>query len=173
MNRFSRRWVVAAMLAFSSGSAFPVLDVEGLDRAIDPCADFYQYANKRWIESNPIPDDQPRWGAFDSVVERNMRTLIAALDYARSQPDPPRGSPQRKAIDFYASGVDREAIAKAGLKPLEPALERIAAGRGRAGVFRAPPNPPGTRGGGGLRFSRAPPPPKPAPPSPPGTPGAR
>src|SRR5258708_15868603 len=99
MNRFSRRCAAAGILAFCSGSAFPALDVEGLDRAIDPCADFYQYANKLWIDSTPIPDDQPRWGAFDSLVEANMRTLIAALDYGRSQPNPPRGSPQRKAID--------------------------------------------------------------------------
>jgi putative endopeptidase len=137
MKRFSRRSLVAAMLALCSGSTFAALDVEGLDRAIDPCADFYQYANKRWIDSTPIPDDQPRWGAFDSLVERNMRALIAALDYARSQPNPPRGSPQRKAIDFYASGMDREAIAKAGLKPLEPALERIAAVRDVAGLSSA------------------------------------
>ena len=137
MKRFSRRAAMAAMLVLFAAPALPALDVAGLDPGVDPCADFFQYANKRWIDANPIPDDQARWGAFDTVVEGNMRTLIAALDYARSQPVAPRGSPQRKVIDFYASGVDREAIARAGLRPLEPALERIAAVRDVAGLSNA------------------------------------
>ena len=137
MKRSPVRAALAAMLAALACPAAASLDVAGIDPGVDPCVDFYQYANRRWIESTPIPDDKSRWGVFDMMFERNERVLIDALDAAPGQPLPAEGSAQRKAIEFYASGMDREAIAKAGLRPLDAALERIAAVGDAAGLASA------------------------------------
>src|SRR5690349_2178289 len=70
---------IALVASLTTLSAVAVLDVAGLDRNTDPCADFYQFANRRWIDSVDIPKDRPRWGAFDQLDERNMQILVAAL----------------------------------------------------------------------------------------------
>lgn len=137
MKRLPVSAALAAMLAAFPCAASAALDIAGIDPGVDACADFYQYANRRWIESTTIPDDKSRWGIFDVMFERNERALIGALDAALAQPLPPQGSAQRKAIEFYASGMDREAIDKTGLGPLDAALERIAAVRDAAGLSTA------------------------------------
>ena len=39
----------------------PGLDLNSMDRAADPCDDFYQYICGGWMKNNPIPADQPSW----------------------------------------------------------------------------------------------------------------
>ena len=38
----------------------PSLEPAFIDRAVDPCQDFFQYSCGNWIRMNPIPADQPR-----------------------------------------------------------------------------------------------------------------
>ena len=114
---------MCAALALAAGGAQAVLDVKGVDAALDPCRDFYAYANRRWIESTAIPDDRTRWGVFDELGERNDRALVEAFDEARRRP-PKASTPQGKVARFYASGMDLAAIEKAGLAPVEPLLAK-------------------------------------------------
>jgi len=37
------------------------LDLSAIDRSVDPCTDFYQYACGTWIKDNPVLEDQVRW----------------------------------------------------------------------------------------------------------------
>ena len=137
MTPTPRRAALAAALFAFSAAAPAALDVAGLDRGVDPCVDFYQFANRKWLESTAIPDDRPRWGVTDAILQRNEELLIGALEAARAGPLPAPGSPQRMAIDYYASGMDREAIARAGLKPLDEALGRIGSVRDAASLAAA------------------------------------
>ena len=115
--------IAAAAAACSAGA---VLDVAGLDRDIDPCSDFYRFANRRWLDSIEIPQDRTRIGAFDLLDESNMKTLVAGLDDATRAPAV-AASPQAKVARFYASGMDLAAIEKAGLKPIAEPLARAGA----------------------------------------------
>jgi len=36
----------------------PSLDPSFLDRAVDPCVDFYTFSCGKWLEKNPIPPDR-------------------------------------------------------------------------------------------------------------------
>jgi len=121
LHRLHSALAVAAALAACSAAA--ALDVAGLDRDIDPCADFYRFANRRWLDSVEIPRDRPRWGAFDLVDDRNTQILVAALDEAMRSP-PPESTPQGKVVRFYASGMDAAGIEKAGLEPIADLLAR-------------------------------------------------
>jgi putative endopeptidase len=109
----------------SSASSAPGFNVDALDRSVDPCADFYQFACGNWIKNNPIPPDRGTWGRGGELQERNYRVLREILERA-STPDPKRSPGLRKIGDLYASCMDEKAIEARGAEPLKPELDRIA-----------------------------------------------
>ena len=44
-----------------------------VDRSLDPCQDFYQYACSKWTAANPIPADQVAWGTGSGLRSVNWR----------------------------------------------------------------------------------------------------
>ena len=107
-------------------AAPPPLDPGNLNRAVKPGDDFYQFADGGWIAKNPIPPEYPRWGSFEELAERNNAILHGILDDCAAHPGA-AGSNRQKVGDFYASGMDEEAVNAAGVKPLADEFNRIAA----------------------------------------------
>ncbi|MGH9745620.1 MAG: M13 family metallopeptidase [Candidatus Acidiferrales bacterium] len=101
-------------------------DLTSLDRSVSPCADFYQFSVGGWTKSNPIPAAYPRWGSFTILLEHNQDVLHTILEDAAKDKTAQPGSNWQKIGDFYASCMDEGQIEAAGLKPLQPELERIA-----------------------------------------------
>ncbi|MDQ2950019.1 MAG: M13 family metallopeptidase [Acidobacteriota bacterium] len=103
----------------------PGFSPANMDRAADPCVNFYQYACGTWLKDNPVPPDQSRWGSFDVLNERNQQVLRGILEKAAAD-DPKRAPIDQKIGDFYAGCMDETAINKQALEPLKPELDRIA-----------------------------------------------
>src|SRR5690242_21709291 len=57
-----------------------IFDRTALDKAADPCVDFYQYSCGGWMKRNPIPPDQAIWGRFNQPGERNRELLHQILE---------------------------------------------------------------------------------------------
>ena len=111
----------------SSSNSMPALEhfsIDQVDKTLDPCADFFQYACSKWLKANPIPPDQGGWGTFNALAIWNVAAVRNTLEEA-AKPSPNRTEVQQKVGDYYASCMDEDAINKAGLKPLQPVLDRI------------------------------------------------
>ncbi len=100
------------------------INLDNLDTSVEPCTDFFKYANGNWVKNNPIPGSEVRWGAFNELADRNNAILRNILESAAKSPGA-AGTNQQKVGDYYASAMDTMAIEREGLKPLQTELDRI------------------------------------------------
>jgi endothelin-converting enzyme/putative endopeptidase len=99
--------------------------IDQVDKSLDPCTDFFQYACSKWIKANPIPPEQAGWGTFNSLTLWNIAAVHDTLEEA-AQRSPDRTPVQQKVGDYYASCMNEDAINKAGIASLQPELDGIA-----------------------------------------------
>ncbi|MFZ4398409.1 MAG: M13 family metallopeptidase [Bacteroidales bacterium] len=98
-----------------------------MDTTISPGDDFYLYANGVWMKNNPIPADNSRWGAFETLMEENYKQLQTIMDEAAASKDAKAGSVQQKIGDFFATGMDTVKLEKEGIKTIQLELDKITA----------------------------------------------
>ncbi len=139
MSKISRyqRGAALAVAALSLATGTPALaqtapakgvgiNPANIDQSVQPCDNFFQYANGSWLKNNPVPAAESRWGSFNELADRNNATQKAILEeLARNAATAPKGSNAQKVGDFYASAMDTMAIEAAGTKYLKPYLDRI------------------------------------------------
>ncbi len=118
----------------ASHPAPPALDT--VDKAADPCTNFYQYACGSWLKKTEIPADQSRWGSFNELHERNQMLLRDLLE-KDSAADASRGAIDQKIGDFYGSCMDEKSANAKGAEPIQPELDRIAAVKDKAALMDA------------------------------------
>ena len=82
-----------------------IITSEQLDKSIRAQDDFFAYVNKKWVDVNPIPDSETRWGTFNILRDEaweNMHQIYKELqdsDYAN-------GSIEQQAKDFFYTGMN-------------------------------------------------------------------
>src|SRR5579859_2858215 len=120
--------VLAVDVAANKGSDTKLerFDPNLVDKNLSPCDDFYKYSCNKWLTANPIPPDQVFWSTGSGLDLWNETILRETLE-AASKNDAGRSASQQKIGDFWAACMDESGIEAAGLKPLQPELDRIAA----------------------------------------------
>ena len=108
------------------------IDKAAMNTAVDPCTDFYQYACGNWNASHPLPADRARFGRFNELQDHNQQLSLDILQGAAAKQD--RAGLEQMIGDFYASCMDTAAIARKGIEPLKPELDRIAAMKDMASI---------------------------------------
>jgi putative endopeptidase len=96
-----------------------------LDANIAACDDLNGFVNAKWLAANPVPADRTTWGSFELLAERSLEIQHALVENLAAQAD---ASGTAKLIgDVWATGMDEAAINAAGLAPIQPMLDEIAA----------------------------------------------
>lgn len=109
-------------------------DVRELDSGIRPQDDFYHHVHKKWMDKNPIPKTESRWGSFNILrfeTEKQIRILVEELVAKKNLP---KKGAERMVSDLYRSGVDMDRRNKLGLSPLAPTLASIESIKDQAGL---------------------------------------
>lgn len=96
---------------------------------IKPGDDFNAYANKRWIDANPLPAEFSRIGAFTLLGEKSTADVKAIMDELGAKDPASLSGDERRILDAYRTFLDTDAIEAAGLAPAQPYLDAIKGAR--------------------------------------------
>lgn len=125
--------VALAQPAASPGRGIQVSD---MNKVVEPCTDFYEYANGAWRAANPIPSSMPRWSRRWEAGEANKDRLKEILEAAAAVPNPEKGSVDQLIGDFYGACMDMGLRNAAGIKPIRLLLAEIDGMKSRADLQR-------------------------------------
>lgn len=110
-----------------------------LDRSVDACTDFYQFACGGWVKNTPLPADRAVYGrGFSAIDDRNQEVLRSVLDEASAG----GGTTDARLGTYYKSCMDTAAVDAAGVGPLADQLAAIDALTGTADLATLLPKLP-------------------------------
>ena len=124
-----------ALLQAQSGTLRGI-EASDIDRSVDPCVDFYQFANGTWRAENPIPPAMPRWSRRWAAGESAKDGLHEILNDVSGGPSLPKGSVEQLIGDFYGACMNESRVNELGVKPIKPLLDDIEQIRDVAAVQR-------------------------------------
>jgi putative endopeptidase len=101
-----------------------VIDRENMDLTVKPGDDFMQYAGGAWLQKNPVPAKETRWGSFTILRDFNVKAVRVILAEAEADKTAAEGSIKKRVGDFYAAGMDSLTIEKLGFTPVQADYER-------------------------------------------------
>ena len=112
-----------------TSSAQKGIETGDLNKNVDACTDFYEFANGTWRHENPIPATMQRWSRRVAARDTNQQQVLNILEQlSQASPALKTGSTDHTAQqlgDHYASCMNVAGIDALGLTPLQPLLSEI------------------------------------------------
>src|SRR5258707_368154 len=131
------RMLVIFLLCHVGFSQNPLhgIDPADLDRKVEPCTDFAQFANGAWHARNPIPSSMTRWSkrwqAGETAKDR-LKEILESIDPAQVA----KGSTEQIIGDYYGACMDESRVNARGIEPLKPWFAKIDSARDMAALQR-------------------------------------
>lgn len=102
------------------------VDLSARDLAVKPGDDFNEYVSGQWLKTYQLKDYETSYGSFNRLRDRSEEQVHGLIEDLQRRTDLKPGSNGQKVRDYYASYMDRATRDAAGIKPLQPVLDRIA-----------------------------------------------
>ncbi|MBS1097571.1 M13 family metallopeptidase [Gluconobacter sphaericus] len=112
----------AQAAGYNAGWGF---DEAGMDRAVQPGNNFFEYANGTYLKNLKIPGDMSSYGPFRILYELSLSRQKTILDEAAKKVAQQPTDDMGKIGTYYASFLDQKAVDRLGGKPLAADLEMI------------------------------------------------
>ncbi|MBJ8343128.1 M13 family metallopeptidase [Antrihabitans sp. YC2-6] len=132
--------VVAAVVALASASCsnssdddskgipenYVAFDVGDLDTAIDPCTDFNEFVNSKWLNATEIPADDAGVGIGNVLQDESDALQKEIAESAVADLDSEDKSSDRYLIGaMYKSALDEDVINARGFDPIKAELAKV------------------------------------------------
>ncbi|XP_075238174.1 M13 family metallopeptidase neprilysin 3 isoform X2 [Lycorma delicatula] len=94
-----------------------------IDKSVDPCEDFYEFACGSWVRANPIPDGKSMWGTFTKLDQQNQLIVKNALQKPFNSM---KSKAEKKAKLYYLSCMDpNDTVEALGAQPMLDLLREV------------------------------------------------
>lgn len=100
----------------------PALKVDQLHAGIEPCEDFFAYSNENWIQENPIPSTESRWGNFNILFEENNQKLKSIIERVCIEQTSHNDS---LVAALYLTAMDTDRINQNGVRDIQTQRDLI------------------------------------------------
>src|ERR1700757_1520 len=115
----------AALFAADDSALRGVHDGD-IDKSVNPCVNFFDYANGAWRKQNPIPASMVRWSRRWESGETNKDVLHGILEETATQSTKAKpGSTDQLVGDYYGACMDEKTIERRGIEPIRADLDLI------------------------------------------------
>ena len=104
----------------------PGINLDNMDTTVSPKDDFYNYVNGNWAKTTTIPEDETRWGGFGVLRKATRKDVLDIVNTSKELGTYAEGTDQKKALLIFETQLDTIARDAAGIKPLQPLLDKIA-----------------------------------------------
>ncbi len=103
------------------------IDLSARDTSVKPGDDFNRYTSGHWLDTYKLKDYETSFGSFNALRDESEAQTRQIFDAISKRTDLKPGSSEQKVRDYYNSFMNRDARNAAGITPLKPVLDRIAA----------------------------------------------
>lgn len=116
--------ITQSTFAQKEANKFKAIDAADMDMMAKPGDDFMKYAGGVWLQKNPVPAKETRWGAFNMLRDFNVKAVREILNEASADKTAAAGSVKKRVGDFYTAAMDSLAIEQAGFTPAQADYQR-------------------------------------------------